>query len=176
MLLVQAALLLLVLCQNLQQSHAVVFKLTNAVCKTLNETWIDFPVCRLRAVNRHKVCLNIDAMLHHPVHDAFIKGDLMKKANGYKPWLYSANFDGCQFIRRRNNPIIRLIWEFFKEFSNINHTCPYVGLQRVKDFYLKYEKLPTPIPSGEYLVHLTWLFNKRPQAVTDIYFTFVEDF
>ncbi|ALC45530.1 CG33777, partial [Drosophila busckii] len=66
-------------------------------------------------------------MLHHPVHDAFIKGDLMKKANGYKPWLYSANFDGCQFIRRRNNPIIRLIWEFFKEFSNINHTCPYVS-------------------------------------------------
>ncbi|KAL7727643.1 hypothetical protein ACLKA6_013246 [Drosophila palustris] len=155
--------------------NAVVFKLTNAVCESLNKTWLDFDLCRLRAVNRHKVNLNLIATLHYPVNDVFIKGQLMKKANGYKPWLYSVFFDGCQFIRRRNNPLIRLVWELFKEYSTLNHTCPYVGQQMVKDFYLRHEKLPTPLPTGEYLVLLTWIFNKKPQATTNFYFTFVED-
>lgn len=99
--------------------------MTNAVCESYNKSWVDFGYCRLRAVSRTKVFLNINATILHPVNDVFVKGQLMKKANGYKPWLYSATFDGCQFIRRRNNPLIRLIWELFKEYSTINHTCPY---------------------------------------------------
>lgn len=45
----------------------------------------------------------------------------------------------------------------------------------VKDFYLQYEKLPTAIPTGEYALFLTWIFDKKPQAETNIYFAFVED-
>lgn len=105
--------------------NAVIFKMTNAVCESYNKSWVDFGYCRLRAVSRHKVYLNVNATLLHPVNDVLVRGQLMKKANGYKPWLYSATFDGCQFIRRRNNPLIRLVWELFKEFSTINHTCPY---------------------------------------------------
>lgn len=45
----------------------------------------------------------------------------------------------------------------------------------VKDFYLQYEKLPTAIPTGEYALFLTWIFDKKPQAETNIFFAFVED-
>ncbi|KAH8251838.1 hypothetical protein KR038_009357, partial [Drosophila bunnanda] len=154
---------------------AVVFKMTNAVCESYNKSWVEFGLCRLRAVSRNKVCFNVNATLLHPVHDVIIKAQLMKKANGYKPWLYSVNFDGCQFFRRRNNALIRIVWELFREYSTLNHSCPYVGLQQVKDFYLRSEKLPTPIPTGDYLLLIDWLFNKKPQAATNVYFTFVED-
>nr|XP_017006181.2 uncharacterized protein LOC108063560 [Drosophila takahashii] len=154
---------------------AVVFKMTNAVCESYNKSWIEFGVCRLRAVSRNKVCLNVDANLLQPIHDVTVKAQLMKKANGYKPWLYSVSFDGCQFIRRRNNALIRIVWDLFKEYSTINHSCPYVGLQQVKNFYLRSEKLPTPIPTGEYLLMIDWVVNKKPQAATNVYFTFVED-
>ncbi|XP_034484470.1 uncharacterized protein LOC117789549 [Drosophila innubila] len=157
------------------QSNAIVFKLTNAVCESFNKTWLEFHLCRLKAVSRDKVHLNINVTLHYSVNDVFIKGQLMKRANGYKPWLYSVTFNGCEFIRRRNNPLIKLVWELFKEYSTLNHTCPYVGQQLVKDFYLRHEKLPTPIPTGDYLLLLTWIFNKKPQASTNFYFAFVED-
>jgi len=106
--------------------NAVVFKLTNAVCESYNKTWLEFHLCRLKAVNRDKVYLNLNVTLHYSVNDVFIKGQLMKRANGYKPWLYSVTFNGCEFIRRRNNPLIKLVWELFKEYSTLNHTCPYV--------------------------------------------------
>ncbi|BFF90572.1 uncharacterized protein DMAD_09072 [Drosophila madeirensis] len=156
-------------------SGATIFKMTNAVCESYNKSWVEFGVCRLRAISRNKVCLNLDAMLHHPVTNVFVKAQLMKRANGYKPWLYKVNFDGCQFIRRRNSALIRLVWDLFKEFSTINHTCPYVGMQRIRDFHLRTEKLPTPIPTGDYLLLIDWIFNKKTQAATNIYFTFVED-
>ncbi|XP_062124046.1 uncharacterized protein LOC133837340 isoform X2 [Drosophila sulfurigaster albostrigata] len=166
---------ILLLLQLQLQCSATVFKLTNAVCESFNKSWVEFELCRLRAVSRHKVYLNLNVTLHQPINDIHIKGQLMKKENGYKPWLYSVSFNGCQFIRRRNNPLIKLVWDLFKEYSTLNHTCPYVGQQLIKDFYLRSEKLPTPIPTGEYLVQLTWIINKKPIAATNFYFMFVED-
>ncbi|KAH8416126.1 hypothetical protein KR222_008626, partial [Zaprionus bogoriensis] len=56
-----------------------------------------------------------------------VRGELFKKANGYKPWLYKVDIDVCRFIRRPYNPIAILVFNLFKEFSNFNHTCPYVA-------------------------------------------------
>ncbi|KAH8385333.1 hypothetical protein KR093_010533, partial [Drosophila rubida] len=50
---------------------------------------------------------------------------MVKRANGYKPWLYNLTIDACEFQRRRNNPIIKLIFNIFKDYSNLNHSCPY---------------------------------------------------
>ncbi|SPP73251.1 Hypothetical predicted protein [Drosophila guanche] len=62
----------------------------------------------------------------HPANDVTIHGRVFKRANGYKPWLFDVNFDGCQFIRKRNQPFANLVYGLFKEFTNINHSCPYV--------------------------------------------------
>lgn len=131
--------------------------MTNAVCESYNKSWVDFGYCRLRAVSRTKVFLNINATILHPVNDVFVKGQLMKKANGYKPWLYSATFDGCQFIRRRNHPLIRLVWELFKEYSTINHTCPY-EVRRVNSvkYYNFYNMDPSGLANGEGFLLAVW--------------------
>jgi len=51
---------------------------------------------------------------------------LLKKENGYKPWLYNVNIDVCQFLKKAYNPIAILLFKIFRGFTNFNHTCPYV--------------------------------------------------
>ena len=51
---------------------------------------------------------------------------LLKKYNGYKPFLINSTIDCCELVKKRNHPLGNMIYDMFKHFSNINHTCPYV--------------------------------------------------
>lgn len=61
------------------------FKMTNAVCKSYNESWITIETCRIRAVSRNVTTFNFNGTFLHPAYDIGINGQLFKKANGYKP-------------------------------------------------------------------------------------------
>ncbi|XP_034650055.1 uncharacterized protein LOC117889741 [Drosophila subobscura] len=163
------------LASKLDFNDAVVFKFTNFVCETYNQSWFVFHNCRLKAVSRSKVILNMNGTIFHPAHDISIHGRIFKRANGYKPWLIDIHFDACLYIRKRNQPVVNLVYGLFREFSNINHSCPYVGPQILKDFYLKPELLRLPIPTGDYMLTLQWYFDKKLQFDTNVSFTFVED-
>ncbi|XP_034650074.1 uncharacterized protein LOC117889744 [Drosophila subobscura] len=154
---------------------AVVFKFTNFVCESYNQSWFVFHNCRLKAVSRNRVILNMNGTVLHPAKDISIHGRIFKRANGYKPWLVDISFDACLYFRKRNQPIVNLVYGLFREFTNINHTCPYVGPQIIKDFYLKPELLRLPIPTGDYMCTIQWYFDKKPQFDTNVSFTFVED-
>ncbi|XP_033241798.1 uncharacterized protein [Drosophila pseudoobscura] len=154
---------------------AVVFKFTNFVCESYNQSWFVFHNYRLKAVSRNKVLLNMNATILHPANNISVHGRIFKKANGYKPWLFDIYFDVCQYLRKRNQPFINIVYGLFKDFSNLNHSCPYVGPQIIKDFYLRPELLRLPFPTGDYLVAIQWYFDKKPLADTNVSFTFVED-
>ncbi|XP_017000639.2 uncharacterized protein [Drosophila takahashii] len=149
-------------------------KMTNAVCRSYNTSWVAIHYCRLKAYSRNKTSLNINATFIEPANKVNLHMKMMKKASGYKPFLFDYNFDACEFMRRRNQPFAKIIWNMIKDVSTINHTCPYMGLQSLTDFYLI--EFPLPLPSGEYLLLLDWLFDGKPQFATNVYFTLVEDF
>ncbi|KAH8263365.1 hypothetical protein KR044_007795, partial [Drosophila immigrans] len=155
--------------------EAVVFKLTNAVCESYNESWIVINQCRLRAISRTKVVFNFNGTILYPSSDIFIDIQMFKRASGYKPWLFKTTLDGCQFIKKKNNPFVRLVYNLFKDYTNINHTCPYVGDQILDGFYLRPELLSLPLPTGDYLLSFTWWFSKQKLFITNVYFTFTED-
>ncbi|XP_064540340.1 uncharacterized protein LOC135429799 [Drosophila montana] len=154
---------------------AATVKFTNAVCESKNKTWITFDRCRLRAINRNKTVLNVEVNFLHPVHSANLNFRMQKRANGYKPWLGEYTVDFCAFMRKSNHPVFRIVFDILKDFSTLNHTCPYVGKQIVKDLYWDAKGLQLPLPSGDYAVLLTWIFDKKPQALTNFYFTFHQD-
>ncbi|KAH8345597.1 hypothetical protein KR084_012943, partial [Drosophila pseudotakahashii] len=149
-------------------------KMTNAVCESYNKSWVAVHYCRLKAHSRNKTSLNINVTLSEPAFNIFVHIKLMKKASGYKPFLVDYNVDACEFMRKRNQPVAKIIWNLIKDVSTINHTCPYMGLQMLSDFHSI--QVPVPLPSGEYLLLLDWIFDKKPQFATNVYFTFVEDF
>ncbi|KAH8263263.1 hypothetical protein KR044_006512, partial [Drosophila immigrans] len=156
--------------------EGVVFKFTNVVCESYNKSWVVINKCRLYAISRNKTIFNFNGTVLHPVYNIFTEMEILKKANGYKPWIFKATMDACRFVKKSYNPVVVIIYSLFKQFSNINHTCPYMGDQIIKGFYLRPELLlGLPVPSGEYLLTMTWLFNKKRQFCTNVYFEFTED-
>ncbi|KAH8254655.1 hypothetical protein KR032_011562, partial [Drosophila birchii] len=166
-------------------------KMTNAVCQSYNKSWVVVHYCRLKAYSRIKTSLNINATFLEPANNIFLHMKMMKKASGYKPFLFDYNFDACQFMRRRNQPFAKIVWNLIKDVSTVNHTCPYVvrllfnfvmfvvqigitfqGLQMVHDFH--HIQVPVSLPSGDYLLLLDWIFDGKPQFATNVYFNFVE--
>ncbi|XP_022214459.1 uncharacterized protein LOC111068955 isoform X1 [Drosophila obscura] len=160
---------------NINVNDAVIFKFTNIVCESYNQSWVVFRYCRLKAVGRDKVHLNINATILHPAYNITNHGKIFKRASGYKPWLLDTTVDACRFMRKNYDPFAKIVFSLFREFSNINHTCPYVGHQILKDFYLKPELLMLPFPTGDYLLSMRWYFGRRLQFDTNISFVFVED-
>ncbi|XP_017111717.1 uncharacterized protein LOC108135485 [Drosophila elegans] len=111
----------------------------------------------------------------HPVDNIQLHAKILKKANGFKPWILESTVDACRFMRKRYDPFTIIVYNIFKEFTNINHTCPYVGPQIVKDFYLKSELLILPFPSGEYMLTMQWHFHSKRQFDTNVSFIYMED-
>ncbi|XP_022229742.2 uncharacterized protein LOC111079050 [Drosophila obscura] len=154
-------------------SEATFAKMTNAKCPSYNKSWVEVHYCRLKAYSRNKTSLNINVTVLEPANNIHLRIKLMKRANGYKPFLWDYTVDGCEFMRRRNHPVVKIAWNLIKDVSTVNHTCPYVGLQTLSDFHRI--EIPLPMPTGEYLLLLDWMFDRRPQFATNVYFTFVED-
>ncbi|KAH8345602.1 hypothetical protein KR084_012942, partial [Drosophila pseudotakahashii] len=149
-------------------------KLTNAVCESYNKSWVVLHYCRLKAYSRSKTSLNVNATFLEPANNIFLKIKIMKKANGYKPFLFDFTLDACKFMRKPNHPALKILYNMLKNVSTINHTCPYMGLQALSDFHDV--RIPLPWPSGEYLTLMDWIFDSKPQFATNVYFTFKEDF
>ncbi|KAH8313598.1 hypothetical protein KR067_008613, partial [Drosophila pandora] len=169
----------------------VVFKFTNLVCMSYNESWFVFHYCQLKAVSRDKVVLYANGTILHPASFISIHGKVFKKESGYKPWLLESKLDACRFLKRSYDPFAKIVYGFFKDFTNMNHTCPYVvscekdaikkyfnilyffqGLQYVRGVYLRPELLKLPFPSGDYMLGMRWYFHKNLICDTNVSFTF----
>ncbi|EDW60080.2 uncharacterized protein Dvir_GJ21067 [Drosophila virilis] len=150
-------------------------KWTNVICQSRNTTWVTFDKCRLRAISRNKTVLNIDINVHFPARSITLYWQMQKRENGYKPWLGRYTIDYCAFLRKTNHPVMKIFWDVIKDFINFNHPCPIDGLLIIKDLFWDARNFSLPFPSGDYMLHLTWLFDKRQQYFQKIYFTFHQD-
>nr|XP_017006078.1 uncharacterized protein LOC108063475 [Drosophila takahashii] len=153
----------------------VTFKFTNVICMSYNESWFVFHNCRLKAVSRSRVFLNLNGTILHKVNMIHAHYKMFKRESGYKPWLVDKKIDCCKFLRRNDDPVYKILNSFFKPFSNLNHSCPYEGPTILKDFYLKPELLVLPLPTGDYMLSIRWFYNQRLQYDTNVSFSFVED-
>ncbi|KAH8278074.1 hypothetical protein KR026_008361, partial [Drosophila bipectinata] len=154
---------------------AVVFKMTNVVCESYNQSWVVFELCRLKAVGRDKVVFNMIETLLHPTNSVQVHANVLKKASGFKPWVINTKVDVCRYLRKKYNPFATMVHRFFGEFSNFNHTCPYVGALVIKGFYLRHELLISTWPPGEYMMVMKWFYYNRHQFDINITFVYAED-
>ncbi|XP_017042959.1 uncharacterized protein LOC108089293 [Drosophila ficusphila] len=170
-----AALLCILFTLNVIPIDSVVFKLTNVLCGSYNETWVRINHCRLKAINRQRTVFNFNATFLYPTRDIWVHYQLFKRESGYKPWLINAKIDGCRFLRKPYDSIGILMFNIYKDFSNFNHTCPYYGDVVLKNMYLSTDKMRLPMPTGDYLLAINWIFYHKPQFSTNVSFQFVED-
>ncbi|KAH8371304.1 hypothetical protein KR093_006839 [Drosophila rubida] len=160
----------------LYSKEAVQLKWTNMICTSHNESWIKLHECRLRAISRNVTTLNLNATVFYSINDVKVDAQLLKKANGYKPWLIKSFIDFCRFFKTSYSPYAKIAFFQIKEYTNINHSCPYVGPAIIKGFHINAVKIGLPFPTGEYLVSLKWFYHKKLTLTTRVYFTFTEDY
>ncbi|KAH8392041.1 hypothetical protein KR200_007002, partial [Drosophila serrata] len=154
---------------------SVTYKLTNFRCQSYENSFVTINQCRLKAISRNKTILNFNASLANPANSIFLEYQMLKRANGYKPWLFNVKVDGCRFLRKPYDPITVLIYNVYRRFSNVNHTCPFTGDILVLGMYLTTQIKTIPYPTGDYMLSMNWIFNHKPQFITNVSFQFVED-
>ncbi|KAH8232234.1 hypothetical protein KR032_002460, partial [Drosophila birchii] len=150
---------------------------TNFVCTSYDKKFGDYEYCYLKSINRsYKYASGKFDVYQLPVNKIKVNLALWKRLNGYKPFLYNITFEACAFVRNpKSNPIANFIYGTFREYSNINHSCPFYHGVTI-------EKLPTdivndrftkvlPFPIGDYMLKVHWLIGNFITASAEVYGT-----
>ncbi|KAH8348842.1 hypothetical protein KR084_011828, partial [Drosophila pseudotakahashii] len=114
--------------------------------------------CHVKAINWNMGEANMDCYLTVPLRNANIRMEVLRKdySNQYQPFLVDVSMDFCNVIEKKSFfPYAVILWKILKEYSNINHSCPYSGLLRVRNGHLDSNLLP-PFPYGFYLFRFTF--------------------
>ncbi|KRG00060.1 uncharacterized protein Dwil_GK28087 [Drosophila willistoni] len=152
------------------------FEFTNIKCYCPVDKFCHVEYCYLKSVNRSYKYFSARSNIHqNPITNFTVNLALLKRYNGYKPFLYNFTVDGCKFLgnSKAANPVSKYFFEFFAPYMNANHKCPY-------DHDLIIEKLPAssmdyrlskllPFPEGDYLFNITWLIIGIPHGNIQIY-------
>ncbi|KRF98628.1 uncharacterized protein Dwil_GK27959 [Drosophila willistoni] len=152
-------------------------ELTNLKCIPLDKSFADFEYCRIKAVNRSYKYLALKVNLFKvPVTNVSINVSVLKRLNGYKPFLYNITFDACKFMSSKNtNPLIKYFYSFISEHSNMNHSCPYshdLIVDKVSIEFLNHQLTEVlPVPEGDYAFYTSWYAYGKNRADVRIYAT-----
>ncbi|KAH8266605.1 hypothetical protein KR018_002935 [Drosophila ironensis] len=150
---------------------------TNLKCTSTDESFSSFEYCYLKAVNRSYKYISLKVNLHKiPVYKIKSNISILKRANGYKPFLYNVTVDFCKFMSRpKSNPIFKYLFDFFSSSSNFNHSCPYkhdIIIDKLSTQFLDVHVTKTlPVPEGDYLFETHWFVNGIHRAVVRAYST-----
>ncbi|KAL7735592.1 hypothetical protein ACLKA6_009552 [Drosophila palustris] len=126
-------------------------------------------LCKIKAVSRTKNLINIIFDLFQTVKSGvMLQVQYFKRVNGWRPFLYNFTVDACQFLKKPNNLIVRLAYEYLKPFTNLNHTCPYKAGSTIiiKNFDLDVDQFRSryPIDNGEYALHVSLYYDNILKA------------
>ncbi|XP_061396021.1 uncharacterized protein LOC133331657 [Musca vetustissima] len=156
----------------------VAIRFTNIKCQTFHPEFATFEECHLKVIRRGVIGLNVYVKLWQlPVNNISINLAFLKKANGYRPFLYNVTTNFCGFwANRKKYPIVDVFIGVVTKDSNINHTCPYNHDIIVKNLVLDMNKLRyIPFPRGEYRIDLKVAAYNDWKADVKAYIEILED-
>ncbi|KAI8124367.1 hypothetical protein CVS40_5442 [Lucilia cuprina] len=142
-------------------NHSCPLTLTQLKCIETDKSYIKFNSCRVKAESRDLQYFTIYIkFLQLPITDMRVHFRFLKRANGYKPFLYDFSFN-CDFIKNLNQ-VTRIIWGWIKHVSNLNHSCPLIEdfeIKRLENRYLQEQLGALPIINGDYAFYVDFYSN-----------------
>ncbi|XP_049308716.1 uncharacterized protein LOC125777661 [Bactrocera dorsalis] len=150
---------------------------TNIKCEAVDPTYNSIRYCYIRAVNRTYKYLSAanHFLSKEPKNNISVGVATLKRANGYKPFLYNVTVDGCKFLRTGGNTLLRFLHGLFHKYSNVNHTCPYTHDIEVNMLPISHiDNLMTnvlPFPRGDYQLVTSWYTYNALRAVVRVFVT-----
>ncbi|KAH8396878.1 hypothetical protein KR215_005938, partial [Drosophila sulfurigaster] len=153
------------------------FEFTNLECDAIDKAFGIFDYCYLKSVNRtYKYASAKYLPLQVPINNIIFKIELMKRLNGYKPFLYNISFDYCRYMRNPNsgNKVETFFLSLVQPYTNVNHTCPYsedLLVDKLPISFLDYKLTKIlPLPEGDYRVRGIAVVNGIKRAHVNTYF------
>ncbi|KAH8267817.1 hypothetical protein KR026_007596, partial [Drosophila bipectinata] len=153
------------------------FEFTNIKCNSVDKSFDDFEYCYLKSVNRSYKYLSLKVNLFKtPITKIKVTGIVYKRFNGYRPFMYNVTVDFCRLMSGANkNPIAIYGFNFIKNYSNINHTCPYdhdLLIEKLDANFMNYQVTKVlPVPEGDYLLEVHWIAYDIERAVVQFFVT-----
>ncbi|XP_032583371.1 uncharacterized protein LOC116803586 [Drosophila sechellia] len=170
-------------------THLVICKLkfTNIKCVTFDPEFAVFDYCFLKSVNRTYKYYSLKVkLLKTPVTNVKSKMFSPVRLIQLSIFLYtfhqvrtackSNTIDACRFYKnQKSNPIAGYLYSLFKDYSNMNHSCPYdhdIIVEKVSISHLNTQVTDVlPVPHGDYLFHSNWYAYDIIRATADVYVT-----
>ncbi|KAH8283518.1 hypothetical protein KR018_004637 [Drosophila ironensis] len=150
---------------------------TNVGCESLDTNFSAFEYCVLKSVNRTYKYLSLKVNLFKiPINAIKINFAMYKRLNGYKPFLYNVTVDACRYFKNpKSNPVATYFYNSFKDFSNMNHSCPYdhdLVVHNVSANYLSnhFSRI-LPFPEGSYMLKMHWYAYNINRAEFKLFFS-----
>ncbi|XP_016930370.3 uncharacterized protein [Drosophila suzukii] len=153
-----------------------VAKFTNIECLSGDLNFTTISLCRLYAVKRDVVEMSLRAnVIYWPKGRIAMRMQLLKKASGYKPFLYNIyQSDVCEYLEKRNHPFVNIILNSFGNRTNVNK-CPIPSEIILEHFRFPVKVLDRiPLPSGDYGLFTTFSSLKKELVQVKVYFTLTE--
>ncbi|KAH8307586.1 hypothetical protein KR044_003804, partial [Drosophila immigrans] len=149
---------------------------TNIECTGVDEEFGRFDYCYLKSINRTYKYASAKYLLRVPLNNAVLEVPLMKRLNGYKPFLYNFTIEYCSYMRNpsRGNKVTTFFLSIIMPYGNVNHTCPYSGsliVDKLPISYLNYKLTKIlPFPEGDYRITSNVIVTGVLRFYINIYF------
>ncbi|KNC27199.1 hypothetical protein FF38_02663 [Lucilia cuprina] len=158
---------------NVQHTNTLRLKLTQLKCNVTDKSFSKFQICRIKAESRSLQYLTIYIKFFQlPIEDINVRFRFMKKANGYKPFLYDF-IAKCDFLKRLN-PVVKMVWGWFKGVSNLNHSCPLTEdfeIKRLENQFMEEQLRSLPLMNGDYALIVNFGVKNSTKFNIEFYVT-----
>ncbi|XP_065368996.1 uncharacterized protein LOC135961425 [Calliphora vicina] len=137
-------------------------------CSSNSKYFYDNHSCRLKAVNRFKSVGMMHFYPRDPLHSISFNMALYMRndANIFKPHIVNITVNLCNNYDSRSSGIYKaVVMKVLKQFTNLNHSCPYEGALVAKNLYLDANLIPIRMAKKSYMAKL--LFYKGIRKVVD---------
>ncbi|CAD7004529.1 uncharacterized protein LOC105664762 [Ceratitis capitata] len=155
------------------QLHSFV-KLKNIQCRTSHPDLVSLEECRILDKSNESKVQTLCYFKERPINQINLRmKSYIKRPVGYVPFVIYINVDWCDFLVKRNNVILKRLFNLVEKYSNMHTTCPidqdYIylnaSLGKNRGFYL-----PFRFPLGEYRLDFLTTFNLDIKVATYVYF------
>ncbi|XP_022223306.2 uncharacterized protein LOC111074715 [Drosophila obscura] len=150
------------------------FEFNNVRCLVRDRNFMDFDYCYLRSVNRSYKYLSLKTKMHKlPINTVSVSMQLRLRENKRILYNFDVRFDGCKFMRERNNVIVNWFYQTYADYSNLNHTCPYnhdIIVDKLPVQHIN-KMIQNVVPDGRYYFNSTWFMGGVPRCDFTLYFT-----
>lgn len=130
------------------------------VCTEVPNSGVSIDKCTGKLMRHNRYHVDFQVTLNHTIKSFFIHYAMYYKFsnNEYRPFMINVWEDFCGYMNGdKKNLVIGIIYPNIREYTNMNHTCPYKpGLNFVTMYNLSIHDfvLDFIIPSGRYYLEI----------------------